>query len=146
MRYGPCIAGMLSFDGALKVPYDGFQLEHPVLRWAARNSSKPNREDDESWVIHSGPEWSQAHFDAQDEFIKSELVRAFADVVGAQPELKSFHRWRYALAHENTHPSAFYEATLGLGIGGDGLGGPRVENAWLSGQNLAQQVIAAEGG
>ena len=59
----PCWATLVAFDGALPgVPDAGFTPD-PMLRWFARNGSKPGREAREAWVLHASPDWSRVEFD-----------------------------------------------------------------------------------
>ena len=51
----------------------------------------------------------------------------------------SAHRWRYAKCEKND-AGALWDAGLRIGVCGDWLSGPRVENAFLSGLALARRI------
>ena len=70
------------------------------------------------------------------------LIGAFVAIGGAPTEAAKAHRWRYALGELGRHRIAHFEPTWGLGLCGDGLARPRVEDAWRSGHTLAELVKA----
>ena len=113
------------------------------IAWAARNSSKPGRGEGEDWVIHASPEWSQDHLELEQDEVASKLLAQFFAETGAKvvaPAHRAAHRWRYAMVDKAKGPSAIWDSKLELGICGDWLAGPRVENAFLSGHALAQLI------
>jgi len=146
-----CWSVMARFERRLDLGYDGaFVTGSPPsspLSWIARNSSKPGRPDDESWVLHASPEWSQRHIeDEQDSVIKA-LTVAFHDAVGdaaAVPvEHLAAHRWRFSLPVQALDEECLFDPERGLGACGDWCNGARVEGAYLSGLALAERMIAA---
>ncbi|MFO7529184.1 MAG: NAD(P)-binding protein [Marinobacter sp.] len=70
----PCWAVAAHFSQPLDPGFDGIRCQHPVLYWAANNSSKPGREDSgQWWVLHGNAEWTTAHLDAS----RSRWVRSW---------------------------------------------------------------------
>lgn len=136
---------MLQTDSPIAVPFDGCFVNAGILSWVARNSSKPARGTPETWVVHASREWSQAHVDASRDWVAEQLLSAFSQVVGqsVQPKQQWVHRWLYALASDALTVGCWYEQAQQFGIAGDWLNGSRVEGAWLSGQQLADQIIAS---
>ena len=59
-----------------------------------------------------------------------------------EPVTAIAHRWRYAMS-TGSNLGALWSPQSQIGICGDWLLGPRVENAWLSGKTLATQIMAA---
>jgi predicted NAD/FAD-dependent oxidoreductase len=55
------------------------------------------------------------------------------------------HRWRHAAPAADCDDSGvfWWDASLGLGVCGDSLGGGGVEAAWHSGDELADQMAAS---
>ncbi len=125
-----------AFDGA-------FLNDDPILSWISRNTSKPGRPADESWVLHATRAWSAAHLDSDTDAIAEAMTAAFQSVIGsaAAPVHRVAHRWRFALPEPVASDAALYDGALGLGAGGDWCGGPRVEGALLSGLALAGRVL-----
>ncbi len=146
----PCWTMMFSTAQEL-CAFDADTPSDSAIGWWARNSSKPARAapaGQHDWVVQATPAWTQAQLEAAPETVAQSLIEAFAraiDVAQVAPiEQPSVHRWLYARrtpglpALEPTRCSS----ALGLGVCGDGLSHSRVEQAYLSGLTLAQQIAA----
>lgn len=136
----PCWALMVRFPERLEL---GDTFRGADVAWAARNSAKPGRGEGEDWVIHASPEWSQEHLELEKDEIAGKLLEAFFAETGiglASPVHAAAHRWRYAMVDKADGAPAFWDDALDLGICGDWLAGPRVENAFLSGYELAELI------
>jgi len=120
----PCWTLMLAFSEPLGIVQDCWRGED-VIRWAARNNSKPCRTAPETWVVQAGPGWSRTHVEATAEWVAATL--------------KAAHRWRFARSGAEGS-GAILDPGRRLGICGDWLIGPRVEAAWLSGSTLAEKI------
>ena len=142
LKYSACWVAMISYAEGLSIPFDGFRMEHPVFSWAARDSSKPGREPGERWVLHASPAWSASHVERSPEEASIRLMAAWSEFASATPADVSVHRWRYALAEKSDGALAHYDSESGIGLCGDGFAGPRIEDAWRSGLNLAEQLLA----
>ncbi|GAA4041263.1 NAD(P)/FAD-dependent oxidoreductase [Parerythrobacter jejuensis] len=136
----PCWALMLRFAGRLDLP-DIFRGS--AISWAARNASKPGRGDGENWVVHASPEWSRTYLELAPQDVAPMLLAQLFEETGAEatePVHSAAHRWRFAMVGKADGPAALWDADAGLGVCGDWLGGPRVENAWISGRELADLI------
>jgi renalase len=142
VRSQPCWTGMFVFDQ----PLNGLP---PVIRnsgcigWAARNSEKPGRNGPEAWVVQASGSWSLEHLEDPQEQVSTQLYAALSSVSGGsipEPITAVSHRWRYALS-SGTGDGALWNPSIGLGVCGDWLLGPRVECAWQSGRMLAERCI-----
>ncbi len=136
----PCWTVMMQFDAQLNLPFDAAFINTGPLSWVARNSSKPSRKGQESWVMHATPSWTLAHLEDKSEEIGPLLIEAFQALGGPQPATWSAHRWRYASSDTSIAIGAVFDAHTGIGLCGDWLNGGRVEGAWLSGQALAHDI------
>ncbi len=140
----PCWAVMTVFDEPLPLLYDGLFVHDAPVSWAARNSSKPGRGPQESWVLHGSPSWSIANLEADKEAIAAEMLAAFFDATGLEPVAPRFvqaHRWRYALAENPLDAGCLWNAELKMGVCGDWCRNSRVEGAFLSGMAAAGRVL-----
>ncbi|TVP57254.1 MAG: FAD-dependent oxidoreductase [Gemmatimonadales bacterium] len=155
IRMRPCWAVMLVLPHAAPVEWDGAFLPGPVLSWVARDSSKPGRPgtDGERWVLHATPEWSEAHLEAGPDAVGSSLLEAFRSRIRElggerlpEPTERVAHRWRFAIPEPALEERSLWDASLGLGVAGDALGGPRVEGAFLSGRALAGRLLGTPPG
>jgi predicted NAD/FAD-dependent oxidoreductase len=135
---------MAGFKRALDIPYDGLFVSDSPLSWVARNASKPERGDVETWVLHANPDWSIEHLEREREDIVPDLLDAFWTATGVAPVAPAFavgHRWRYALAENPLDEDCLWDGSTRLGVGGDWCAGSRVEGAFLSGAALAGRVL-----
>ena len=137
----PCWAVMAVFGNRLPL---GDTFRGNTVSWAARNSAKPGRGGGEHWVIHASPEWSAANIEAGQADAASAILSAFVSETGIatqEPLHLAAHRWRFAMADPAPGAPHVWDAGAGLGACGDWLSGPRVENAWISGDGLAKAVL-----
>lgn len=132
---------MLRFARPYKPGYDAAFINDGPLRWVARDSSKPGRTGSEVWVLQAAAEWSAAHVEDDESTVTALLLEAFAALGGPAPDAVTAHRWRYAKAGEPSSRQAVWLPAVRVGLCGDWLGGGRVEDAWLSGQSLAAEVL-----
>lgn len=139
----PCWAGMYVFEDGVDLDFDGAFISGQGLSWVARNNSKPGRPEPEAWVIHAGPEWTEAHWDLNGEEAAEALGKEMAALFGPLPKVafQRAHRWAYALPPEPVSGESLFHPELGIGVCGDWCRGGRVEGAIESGVLLAQQVI-----
>ena len=142
----PCWTVMASF--AAPVPRTQSILqERGALFWAARNSDKPRRAAQESWVLQATARWSRDHLEYSAEDVADMLIRQFADIAqGDLPEILSLsaHRWRYSQPESADGSIYLWNAARGIGACGDWLSGALVEDAWLSGNHLAAAIAGVK--
>lgn len=144
-RSQPCWTALFAFDRVLPGSADMIR-DTGNIGWAVRNSCRPGRAGDaevEGWVVQARPEWSQAHLEDDADSVAQALLAELSDALGApvpQPTVSMGHRWRYAMSAGLGH-GALWNERIGLGVCGDWLLGPRVECAWLSGQQLARAMV-----
>jgi len=145
----PCWTVMFSTDQALSDFDAGLPKDSP-LGWWARNSSKPARpvmQGRHDWVLQAQAQWSSAHLDLDKTEVAQALIAAFEQVLGAgaiEPLAPAMaHRWLYARRTPELQPltEPWWHSELGLGVCGDGLSHSRVEQAYLSGQQLADTIM-----
>jgi len=142
----PCWAVMTAFEHPLKLSFDGAWVHNSSLSWIARNSSKPQRQHHECWVLHGTSEWSREEFDQDPKWICSHLLSTFFEETEHEiltPSWLSSHRWRYASAASSLSDGSFWDPASRLGICGDWCQGSRVEAAFLSGKGLAEKILVS---
>ena len=131
VRMLPCWAALIAPEKPIdSVEFDGAFINKGPLRWVARNSSKPGRDPSrETWVLHAGPQWSEAHWEASRESVAADLWQCFTEQVGGKatkPAVAIAHRWRYALAEAVYKERCLIDGNLRPAACGDWCGGPRV--------------------
>jgi predicted NAD/FAD-dependent oxidoreductase len=146
----PCWSLMLAFPNAAQHTLLGPQWNaalstHHRIAWLARESSKPGRTQVERWTVQGSPAWSLEHLDDDDDTVLAKLHKAFAEVTGirAQPAYAEVFRWRDAKTMTPLGRAMLWDDALGLGACGDWCIGHRVEDAFVSGLELALAVAAA---
>lgn len=142
----PCWTLMMRFDARVDLPFDAAFVHVGPIGWLARDSAKPGRGPSsavaETWVLQASAEWSEAHVEDEPEQAAEALLAAFRQWGGPLPQAWSAHRWRYADSPQSRNDAMAWCRPDGIGVCGDWLGGGQVEGAWLSGRDLAAQVLA----
>lgn len=148
VQVAPCWTLMVAFPQAVQGSafgphWQAARSAHHRISWLARESSKPGRETIERWTVQASPEWSQRHLEDDEQRVKAKLLRGFTEVTGirATPPHAQVHRWRYAQTLKPLGQSHVWEARSRIGLAGDWCLGRRVEDAFVSGLELALGVI-----
>jgi len=136
-----CWALMLRFSAPVAVDFDAAFINKGALGWMARDSHKPGRIGQETWIAQATAVWSEAHIEATADEALALLLPEFSGWTGAVPDQTSAHRWRYADCEQPANLGCVWSADEQLGVCGDWLNGGRVEGAWLSGRQLALEVL-----
>ena len=149
VKVAPCWTLMLAFPqamqpgmSALGPQWNAARSTHHRIAWLARESSKPGREQIERWTVQASAAWSQEHLEDDAPRVQGKLLKAFSEVTGirAEPAHVDIQRWRYAQTTTPLGQSHLWDAKSGLGACGDWCLGHRVENAFVSGLELALAV------
>ncbi len=150
VRIAPCWTLMIAFPQASQptLPHLGPQWNaarstHHRVAWLARESSKPGRERIERWTLQASPEWSLEHLRDDAPRVEAKLLRAFAEITGihATPGYARARCWGEAKTETPLGQSHLWDARAGIGAAGDWCLGHRVEDAFLSGLELALAAL-----
>lgn len=145
----PCWTLMLAFPHAVQPglttlgpQWNAARSLHHRVAWLARESSKPGRDPIERWTVQASPAWSQEHLEDAPERVLAKLLKGFAEITGirAEPVHAEAHRWRHAKTTQPLGRSHLWDAQASLGLCGDWCLGHRVEDAFVSGLELALAV------
>ena len=146
----PCWTLMLAFPqamqpdlSALGPQWNAARSTHHRIAWLARESSKPGRGTIERWTVQASSAWSQEHLQDDSARVEAKLCKAFAEVTGirAEPAHVESQRWLDAKTLHPLGQSHLWDAQNGLGVCGDWCLGHRVEDAFISGLELALAII-----
>jgi predicted NAD/FAD-dependent oxidoreductase len=147
----PCWTLMLAFPQAVQPnlislgpQWNAALSTHHRIAWLARESSKPGRTTVERWTVQASPGWSEEHIDDDAQRVQAKLLKAFAEVTGirAEPAHAEVHRWRWAKTRTPLGGSHLWDGKSSIGACGDWCLGHRVEDAFVSGLELALKVHA----
>ncbi len=146
----PCWTLMLAYPQAVQPglttlgpQWNAARSTHHRIAWLTRESSKPQRGPVERWTVQASAAWSQEHLGDDPARVQAKLIKAFAEVTGirAEPAYAETHRWSYAQTLKPLGQSHLWDAKLGLGVCGDWCLGHRVEDAFVSGLELALAIV-----
>lgn len=149
VHVAPCWTLMVAFPQAMQpgLPHLGPQWNaarstHHRISWLARESSKPGRDPIERWTVQASPAWSTKHLEDDAERAKGKLLKGFAEITGirATPTHAVAFRWRFAQTQTPLGTSHLFDKALGIGLCGDWCLGHRVEDAFVSGLELALAI------
>jgi predicted NAD/FAD-dependent oxidoreductase len=146
----PCWTLMLAYPQAVQPglitigpQWNAARSTHHRIAWMARESSKPGRERIERWTVQASAPWSAEHVNDTPERVKGKLIKAFAEITGIRvtPAHAEVHRWLYAKTGQPLGQSFLWSKDTGIGLCGDWCLGHRVEDAFVSGLELALAVL-----
>lgn len=146
VRVAPCWTLMLAFPQAVQPTlthlgpqWNAARSTHHRIAWLARESSKPGRGAIERWTVQASDAWSHEHLEDDAPRVQAKLLKAFAEVTGirTEPAHAEVHRWRNAQTVKPLGKTHVWDAKARLGLCGDYLIGHRVEDAFVSGLELA---------
>ncbi len=145
----PCWTLMLAYPQAVQPglttlgpQWNAARSTHHRIAWLARESSKPARGIVERWTLQASAAWSAEHFQDAPARVLAKMRKAFSEVTGirAEPAHAEVHRWAYAQTTQPLGKTHLWDAQAGLGVCGDWCLGHRVEDAFVSGLELALAV------
>lgn len=146
----PCWTLMLAFPKAaqpgltsLGPQWNAARSTHHRLAWLARESSKPARALVERWTAQASPEWSREHEQDDPRRVAAKLLKAFGEITGirATPAYAETRLWHEAKTLKPLGQPFFWDPHQGLGVCGDWCLGHRVEDAFVSGLELALAAL-----
>jgi predicted NAD/FAD-dependent oxidoreductase len=145
----PCWTVMLSTEPVATTLQAG-QPDSGPIGWWARNDSKPERSNNErqqDWVIQASSTWTEQNLNADKTVVIDALQKALLAQLGVEQMVSTqtamAHRWLYARRTPGlaTLGSSLWHAQQRLGVCGDGLTHSRVEQAYLSGRDVARSIV-----
>jgi predicted NAD/FAD-dependent oxidoreductase len=149
VEVAPCWTLMIAFPQAeqpstLGPQWNAALSTHHRVAWLARESSKPGRAPVERWTVQASAAWSQEHIADDEPRVLAKLEKAFAEITGirAEPAFAQVHRWRWAKTQKPLGASHLWAGGPGIGVCGDWCLGHRVEEAFISGLELALAIHA----
>ncbi len=150
VRVDPCWTLMLAYPQAVQPglitlgpQWNAARSTHHRIAWLTRESSKPGRRSVERWTVQASAAWSQEHLQDDPKRVQAKLIKAFGEVTGirAEPAHVDTQRWLYAKTDKPLGQSHLWDDKAGLGVCGDWCLGHRVEDAFVSGLELALSII-----
>jgi hypothetical protein len=150
VQLAPCWTLLLAYPQAaqpglitLGPQWNAARSTHHRVAWLARESSKPGRELIERWTVQASNAWSREHEGDDEARATAKLLKAFAEITGIRttPGWSRAVLWHEAQTTTPLSRPCLWDATTRLGACGDWGLGHRVEDAFISGLELALAVL-----
>ena len=142
----PNITVMIALKNQKKLPISSIKFNDDILAWAANeNSKKRFKSNINLWTLQATLKWSKKTINRykNDKSIMSQLITRFTKLTGFEKNkiiFKRIHGWKYSYNYKKTPYLSIWYKKINLGVCGDWLNGPKVENAWLSANDLARKI------
>ena len=124
-----------------------FFTNDDVLGWVSNeNSKKRFKYNKDLWVLQSTYEYGKKHTDNyrnKKKFYTNILINKFKKLTKVKIKKIYFthiHGWKYSSNSIPLKTLSYWDKKIGLGICGDWFGGPRLENGWLSANDLYNKI------
>ena len=142
----PNITVMVAIKNQKNLPISSIKFDDDILAWVANeNSKKRFKSNINLWTLQATLKWSKKTINKYktDKSIMDQLITRFIKLTGFEKNkiiFKKIHGWMYSYNYEKTPYLSVWNKKINLGICGDWLNGPKVENAWLSASDLARKI------
>jgi predicted NAD/FAD-dependent oxidoreductase len=145
-RMKACFALMLGFDMLPDLGFDAALIRQSPLSWLSLCSSRPGQNGGAGLLLLSDNDWAERHIEDPPDGIALILREALRTLVGdlGAPRHSDLHRWRYANCDRQVGPATLIDAAHRLGLCGDWTSHGRVEAAFLSGLQVAEDFLALQ--
>lgn len=146
-RMSPCWALMVRLDERVLPDQDVYSDMSEVVRWIARNNTKPGRTTrGETVVVHASPSWTRETEDADPEVVAEEMWGEVSHIFGlppVRPSQMTAHLWKHGLVESSLGESFVFSTEAAVGVAGDWCLGRLAEHAFESGYGLGRAITQA---
>ena len=142
----PNITVMVAFKNQKNLPISSIKFDDETLAWAANeNSKKRFKSNFNLWTLQASLKWSKKTINKykNNNSIMNQLISQFIKLTGFEKNkvvYKKIHGWKYSYNYKKTPFLSSWNKKYQLGICGDWFDGPKVENAWISANDLAKKI------
>ncbi len=139
-----CFALMIAPEGGSALPFDGIECDHPVLRWASNEQSKPGRSSSLALVLQSTHDWADEHRDDDRGEVALALRRSAEETFGLRfgpSKVEAVHRWLFARTVQPLGEPVLIDQANRLASCGDWCLLGSIEGAFLSGDACSRAIL-----
>ena len=142
----PNITVMVALKNKKELPISSIKFDDNMLAWAANeNSKKRFKSNLNLWTLQASLKWSKKTINKYktNKSIMNKLISKFTQLTGLEKNKiihKKIHGWKYSYNYKKTPFLSSWNKKYQLGICGDWFNGPKVENAWISANDLAKKI------
>ena len=138
-----CYSLMLGFAEPLSLDWEAALVQDAAISWISVDNSKPGRAHGSSLLVQASNQWAEANMKLSDSAVIEYLVAETGRVTGLDIDRADFiglHRWRYANPGRREGQPSLVDSEQQLAAVGDWCIHGRVEAAFHSGLDGAQQI------
>lgn len=141
----PCWSAMFVTGDGIDPEWSSLSVDSGAISFVSAENTKPGRSGPPRYVVQASAAWSRTHLEQAPETIMAHLEAALSELTDFGPiDFRQVHRWRYARMSHAANLAAIWQADTALGFCGDWLlPNDGVEAAWLSGTEMAKQIVMA---
>ena len=147
VRMSPCWALMVRLDERHLPEPDVYSDMSEVIRWIARNNTKPGRNTrGEQIVVHASPAWSRETEDLESDVVAEEIWNEVCHLFGlppVRPSQMTAYLWRNGLVEQSLGESFVFSSEDKVGCAGDWCLGRLSEHAFESGFSLGRAIVSS---
>tara|TARA_A100001011_G_scaffold142341_1_gene150350 strand:- start:19020 stop:19955 length:936 start_codon:yes stop_codon:yes gene_type:complete len=139
--FNPCISVGMTISGSPNYKHVAYKNINEDISWLG-TSKFYNKKNDETWVLQFSPDASLAMMSDTDSFIQALAEDAVRNTINGQYKImhSGIFKWKYALcSRSNLNNEYTYISKDAFAIGDWNLS-PRVESAYISGNELGKYL------
>jgi len=145
VRMDPCLTLMVGLPSGAKLPFVSRRAPNKDICWIVCDSEKPQRPNATCIVAQASTDWSLRHLELERDVFAKLMLPLVSEAIGADfitdAAYVSGHKWRYAFVSQPLGQPFLMNAEQTLFAGGDWCLGARAEDAWSSGDAIAQKIV-----
>ena len=144
VRMDPSLTLMVGLPSGVELPFVSRRTPDADISWIACDSAKPGRPDATCIVAQASRDWSVRHLELERDAFATLMLPLLSKALGIDaiidPAYISGHRWRYAFVSRPLGQPCLVDEEQTLFAGGDWCLGAKAEDAWVSGQAIAETI------
>lgn len=139
-----CATLMINDDNLPDLGFDACKVKGHDISWLSVNSSKPQRDNSTSIVIHSSHLWADQHAFDNKNWMISHLLKQSKDLFEydfSSSKHINLHVWLYSNIGKANNAVYYLDRNTNISACGDWCLRGNIESAYLSGYKLANAIL-----
>ena len=138
-----CFSLMIGFDDSIDLAWEAALVAGADISWISVNSSKPGRNGNFTLLVHSTNLWAEENINEEKDAVIEYLMNETSKIIGKKvydANHIDLHRWKYANIKKQDIGQPFIDKKNKIAACGDWCIKGRIESAFLSGFDLANEM------
>ena len=138
-----CFSLMIGFDDSIDLAWEAALVAGADISWISVNSSKPGRNGNFTLLVHSTNLWAEENINEEKDAVIEYLMNETSKIIGKKvydANHIDLHRWKYANIKKQDVGPPFIDKKNKIAACGDWCIKGRIESAFLSGFDLANEM------